>query len=125
MANQCYKLSVQLLEQCNNTEEVQILLQESAGSSKYIRHFNEMKYPRLRLAIEHNRKEFVGHMFCQQILRQQWHARPFHQAVANSPSNGPQTGFHNLLHIVQHIHNVGVLREEYTHLDEHGTATMG
>ena len=73
MANQCYKLSVQLLEQCNNTEEVQILLQESAGSSKYFRHFNEMKYPRLRLAIEHNQKEFVGHMFCQQILRQQWH----------------------------------------------------
>jgi hypothetical protein len=32
-----------------------------------------MKYPRLRLAIEHNHKEFVGHMFCQQTLRQEWH----------------------------------------------------
>ena len=32
-----------------------------------------MKYPRLKLAIEHNNKEFVGHVFCQQILRQQWH----------------------------------------------------
>ena len=73
IAEHCCKLSVQLLEQCNNTEEVQILLQESSGSSKYFRYSKEMKYPRLRLAIEHNHKEFVGHMFCQQILRQQWH----------------------------------------------------
>ena len=73
IAEHCCNLSVQLLEQCNNTKEVQILLQESAGSSKYFRDSKEMKYPRLRLAIEHNHKEFVGHMFCQQILRQQWH----------------------------------------------------
>ena len=32
-----------------------------------------MKYPRLRLAIEHNHKEFVGHMYCQQMLRQAWY----------------------------------------------------
>ena len=28
------------------------------------------RYPRIRLAIEHNHKEFVGHMYCQQMLRQ-------------------------------------------------------
>ena len=73
IANQCHEFSVQLLDECANTEEVQILLEESAGSSKYFRFTNEIKYPRLRLAIEHNHKEFVGHMFCQQMLREQWH----------------------------------------------------
>ena len=73
IARQCRQLSVQLLEQCVNIEEVQVLLKENAGSSKYFRNTEEMKYPRLKLAIEHNNKEFVGHVFCQQILRQQWH----------------------------------------------------
>ena len=36
-----------------------------------------MKYPRLRLAIELNEKEFVGHMYCQQILTQQWSGNIF------------------------------------------------
>ena len=29
--------------------------------------------PRLRVAVAQNNKEFAGHMFCQQMLRQQWH----------------------------------------------------
>ena len=48
-------------------------MKESAGSTKYFRFAKEMKYPRLRLAIEHNHKDFVGHMYCQQVLRQEWH----------------------------------------------------
>ena len=72
ISKQCHQLSVQLLEQCTSTGEVQILLKEGAGSSKYLRHANQMEYPRLRLAIEHNHKEFVSHMYCQQMLRQQW-----------------------------------------------------
>ena len=27
------------------------------------------------MAIEHNYKEFVGHMYCQQTLRQEWHGQ--------------------------------------------------
>ena len=73
IADQCQKFSVQLLDECANTEEVKVLLEEPAGSTKYFRFANEIKYPRLRLAIELNHKEFVGHMFCQQVLREQWH----------------------------------------------------
>ena len=36
------------------------IMQESTGANKYFRHSSYMKYPRLRLAIEHNHKEFVG-----------------------------------------------------------------
>ena len=32
-----------------------------------------MQYPILRLAIEHNNKPFVGHMYCQNTLRQSWY----------------------------------------------------
>ena len=35
--------------------------------------FARVRYPRLRLAMEHNHKAFVGHMYCQQMLRQEWH----------------------------------------------------
>ena len=34
-----------------------------------------MKYPRLRLAVEQNHKEFVGHMYSQQVLNQVWYGR--------------------------------------------------
>ena len=60
IAQQCRKLSVELLDQCIETSEVQLILQESTGANKYFRHSSYMKYPRLRLAIEHNHKEFVG-----------------------------------------------------------------
>ncbi len=73
IADNCKRLSVDLLDQCVNYDEVQTLLKEQAGSSKYFRYADTMRYPCLRLAIEHNHKEFVGHMYCQQTLRQEWH----------------------------------------------------
>ena len=73
--------SVNLLQQCCNTEEVKILLREKTGLTKYMRFLDFdvdgdqmfFKYPRLILAAELNYKEFVGHMHCQQILRQNWY----------------------------------------------------
>ena len=56
IAENCRKLSAQLLDQCNKKSEIDQILHESAGSSKYFRNIDEMKYPRLRLAIEHNHK---------------------------------------------------------------------
>ena len=56
IAENCRKLSAQLLDQCNKKGEIDQILHESAGSSKYFRNIDEMKYPRLRLAIEHNHK---------------------------------------------------------------------
>ena len=56
IAENCRKLSAKLLDQCNKKGEIDKILHESAGSSKYFRNVEEMKYPRLRLAIEHNHK---------------------------------------------------------------------
>ena len=69
----CSQLSVQFLNHCNNTNEVHILLKESAGCSKVLQYTKEMGYPRLRMAIEHNLKEFVVHMHCQEMFQQKWH----------------------------------------------------
>ena len=33
-----------------------------------------IRLPRLRLAMEHNNKEFATHIHCQQVLRQEWYA---------------------------------------------------
>ena len=72
------KLPVQLLDQCSNTKDVNLLLDEDSGSKKYFKSFQSvqigkaMKYPRLMLAIEMNHKEFVGHMYCQQTLKREW-----------------------------------------------------
>ena len=80
VANKAKALSVQLLDQCLNTGEVELLLDESAGSAKYFRFVNtamkhnKIKYPRLMLAIELNIKEFVGHMYCQQMLKKEWYS---------------------------------------------------
>ena len=57
--------------------KVDLLLSESAGTSHLLRNSASMKYPRLRLAIELNEKEFVGHMYCQQVLTQQWSGNIF------------------------------------------------
>ena len=70
------QLMVKLLEQCRNIKEVEIILEENCGAKKYFRSFfakSAMKYPVLRLAIAHDHKEFAAHLFCQQILRQEWH----------------------------------------------------
>ena len=71
-------LPVQLMDQCSNTKDVELLLDEDSGTRKYFTAFQTvqigktMKYPRLMLAIEMNHKEFVGHMYCQQTLKREW-----------------------------------------------------
>ena len=75
-------LSVQLLDQCSSTNDVETLLEEDSGSRKYFNFSNkgasissgeEMRYPRLELAIELHHREFVGHMYCQQMLKREWY----------------------------------------------------
>ena len=73
IAQQCRGLSVELLDQCNETSEIDRILREPGSTSKYFRNIDDMTYPRLRLAIEHNHKEFVGHIYSQQILSQVWY----------------------------------------------------
>ena len=67
--------AVQLLDQCSNSWEVELLLSEKSGASRYFRYSYAIKYARLYQAIEHNRKEFVGHMYCQHMLRDQWRGK--------------------------------------------------
>ena len=81
ISDECSQLSVKLLEQCNDINEVQILLTESAGSCKYFRFGKDIVYPRLRVAIEHNHKEFAGHMYCQELLKQKWHGDVYWQGT--------------------------------------------
>ena len=70
IAKNCRKLSAQLLDQCNKKSEIDQILHESAGSSKYFRNVEKMKYPRLRLAIEHNHKggKISKYIFTSKIL---------------------------------------------------------
>ena len=85
LSNDLIDFSVHLLDHCCNIEEVELLLSEKAGLSKYMRFVGEdleqdgnlmfYKHPRLTLATELNYKQFVGHMHCQQILRLQWHGK--------------------------------------------------
>ena len=63
IAQDCMELSVKILEQCMDTNEVETLLKEPAGANKYLRKANYFKYPRLCLAVEHKNREFVGHMY--------------------------------------------------------------
>ena len=79
ITDQVMGLSVQLLDHCCNTNEVELLLGERSGLAKYVRFSQHkkieqhLKHPRLIVAVELNHKEFVSHMYCQQILRRQWH----------------------------------------------------
>ena len=78
IAQQAMDLSVSLLNQCYNTNEVELLLSDKTGLNKFMREVNRpqasrIKHARLISAIELNHKEFVSHMYCQQILRRQWH----------------------------------------------------
>lgn len=60
IANSVRQLSVDLLDECENTDQVGLLLSQSNGSEKYLRISRSMRFPILRLAIEHNHKEFAG-----------------------------------------------------------------
>ena len=72
-------ISFQLLDQCNNTDEVQIILEDHTGTSKFFRYAQNMVLPTLQMAIEHNHKEFVGHSLCQQVFRNFYHQTiPWH-----------------------------------------------
>ena len=73
IADACRSLSVKLLSECTNSNEVCTLLEEDSGAIKYFKYARYMKFPRLRMAIEHNHKEFAAHMYCQQLLRKLWH----------------------------------------------------
>ncbi len=76
IAKRCRSLATKILSQCKNSKEVSVLLQEKTASTKYFKEFTtSMKFPRVRLAIEHNHKEFATHMYCQQFLRKQWHGK--------------------------------------------------
>ena len=66
------EFAVKLLNECINSQEVERLLSERSGASRYFRFSHTIKYPRLYQAIEYKGKEFVGHMYCQQLLREQW-----------------------------------------------------
>ena len=75
----CRKTSVDILDQCRSTSEVTLLLTEHAGSARYFRNLDMISHPRLRMAVEHHHKDFTAHMFCQQMLRQQFHGKvPWH-----------------------------------------------
>ena len=84
-------LPVQLLDQCYNATEAQMILEDQTGSSKFFRDPNQMVLPRLHLAIEHNNRGFVGHPMCQQVF-----SKTFHQGM---PWNGKPLWF-QILHIV-------------------------
>ena len=82
ITEQAKSLTVKLLDQCSSTKDVETLLEENSGSRKYFNFYNkgrylssgqDMKYPRLKLAMDLNHREFVGHMYCQQMLKTEWY----------------------------------------------------
>ena len=81
IATNAIKFSVNVLDQCSNTNEVEILLSEQSGlarlwNGKLIKNderMDRLKYPRIYAALYLNHKEFVSHMYCQQTLRKEWY----------------------------------------------------
>ena len=76
LVRECIHLCVTLLDECDKSHEVQTLLTERCGIQKYSKFQEEAKYPRLTMAFESpvasKCKEFVGHRFCQHVLRDSW-----------------------------------------------------
>ncbi len=90
VADACRQLAVDLLGQCRDSEEIETLLEEKSASVKYFGQRTPfLRYPRMRLAIEHSHKEFVGHVYCQQLFRQEingtvaWEGRNFLYKLAH------------------------------------------
>ena len=48
---QCKQLTANIMDHCNETNEVNLLLQHRSGEAKYFRFSDQMKYPLLHLAI--------------------------------------------------------------------------
>ncbi len=69
VAKSCESLAVELLEKCSSLDEVKLVLREKSSASRFFSETKFMTYPRLRLAVEHNRKYFAGHIYCQQVIR--------------------------------------------------------
>ncbi len=73
VAQECRTLAARMLDGCASAGEVTTLLEEKAASSKYFwYHTQYVRFPRIRLAVEHSHKEFVSHTYCQQFLRNEW-----------------------------------------------------
>ena len=74
VAAACRQLSVDLLRQCRTGEDVREVLREKSASVKYFGGARTpfMDYPRARLAIEHSHKEFVSHVYCQSLFREEF-----------------------------------------------------
>lgn len=68
LSDQCSKFAADLLEQCKNTEEVELLLVQKKGLNDIRPH----RYSRLCLAIQYKQKRFVTHPSCQQVLHSTW-----------------------------------------------------
>ena len=76
LIQQCINLIIQLLDECNQNHEVKTLLTQQTGIEKYTKLLKDAKYPRLTMAFESSVtskcKNFVGHRFCQHVLRDSW-----------------------------------------------------
>ncbi len=68
----CHDVIIGLLDVCRNSADITLLMEEDSCARKYFHHSHLMRYPLLRLALEHNFKEFGGHRYCQQNVVQEW-----------------------------------------------------
>ncbi|XP_067136884.1 short transient receptor potential channel 4-like [Centruroides vittatus] len=68
LSDQCSKFAADLLEQCKNTEEVELLLVQKKG----LKDIRPHRYSRLCLAIQYKQKRFITHPSCQQVLHSTW-----------------------------------------------------
>nr|CFW94253.1 Eka-Trp5 protein [Euperipatoides kanangrensis] len=67
MAEKLRLFSVEMIEQCRTTEEVEMILKHTTGDL-----YSHFLFPQLILAIDCEIKEFVTHPNCQQVLRSVW-----------------------------------------------------
>lgn len=68
LSKQCSNFATDLLNQCRNTQEVQLVLTRTEGFEDQRPH----RFSRLHLAVQYQQKEFVTHPSCQQVLRSMW-----------------------------------------------------
>ena len=75
VATTCSDLAVDLLDVCQDAGEVDLMLQNDAGSSFFFdkKLYQVQGYVRLQMAIYNNDKAFVSQKYCQQILRGLWY----------------------------------------------------
>ncbi len=71
----CRLLSAEILDGCGSEEDVATIFEEKTASKKYFKmHTDFMACPRLRVAIEHNHREFVSQMKSQYYLSKKWYS---------------------------------------------------